>query len=48
MALRGVIASLARTDSHPEYRAFYLRERSPDEADGLYGPELYKQFYVKA
>jgi hypothetical protein len=48
MALRGVTAGLARTDSHPEYRAFYLRERWLDEANGLYGAELYKQFYVKA
>ena len=48
MALRGVTASLARTDSHPEYRAFYLRERGPYDTNGLYCTEVYQQFYIKA
>ncbi|WP_198375812.1 class I SAM-dependent methyltransferase [Neoroseomonas rubea] len=37
---------LARTDADVDYRAFYLRPRSPGEAGDRYGPELYGSHYA--
>jgi hypothetical protein len=39
---------LARTDSHPDYRAFHLRTRGPDEKGHLYAYDIYKGYYVEA
>lgn len=38
-------ACVARTDLHPEYRAFHLRSRLPGEQERYYGHHLYKAFY---
>jgi len=43
---RGVRGTcLARTDDTPEYGAFYLRNKNPNEADDFYGGETYRHFY---
>jgi len=36
---------LARSDSDPEYDAFYLRGRNPGETGNFYGIEMFKRFY---
>jgi hypothetical protein len=36
---------LARTDTDPEYKAFFLRERYPGEQSQRYGEGLYGEFY---
>jgi Methyltransferase domain len=38
-------AVLSRTDTDPEYRAFFIRERHPGEHGEHYGEHLYGQFY---
>jgi hypothetical protein len=48
MARRGNPAvTIARTDSDPEYRAFYLRPRAQGETE-KYGESIYRQFYRSA
>ena len=48
MQRRGVDALIARTDIHPDYRAFHLRACGPDENGHLYGYDIYKGYYVEA
>jgi len=38
---------LSRTDSDPEYRAFFVRERLPGEQSTRYGEDLYSAFYER-
>jgi predicted O-methyltransferase YrrM len=41
-------AVLARTDSHPDYRAFYLRREEPGDTGSLYGESIYAGYYKDA
>jgi Methyltransferase domain len=46
MRMRGTSdAVLSRTDTDPEYRAFFIRERHPGEQGEHYGEHLYGEFY---
>jgi len=46
MALRAAPGlCLARTDLHPEHRAFHLRPRLPGEDEPYYGMRIYRSFY---
>jgi len=48
MKSRGIDPVLARTSYGPEYKAFYLRGRLPEEEGGFYGESIYKNAIIGA
>jgi hypothetical protein len=44
---RGVTSCLARSDTDPEYRAFYLRPRDPGDDSCFYGLAIYRGLYQR-